>query len=281
LLLAALEEAFSLRIPLAVATVLEGSQIGRRAFAGIEDARLETSGQNINAVGVLRDGLKDLAQNAMASRESMESLIAIDEINARAWADYRPARPGLWIFGAGDDAQPLLRLAKELGLFVSVADGRSHLATRERFPRADQVNILPVKEISINPSDSAMAALSNLHPEDAVVVMTHSFEQDSRILNCLLALRTWPAYIGVLGPRRRTRELLTEVASLLNLPSTSIAAQAERWLNQLHAPTGLDLGAESPETIALSVLAEIQKVRTSSTALPLRTIRASTESIAS
>ena len=126
-----------------------------------------------------------------------------------------------------------------------------------------------------------MTEFSNLHPEDAAVVMTHSFEQDSKILACLLSLKTRPAYIGVLGPQRRTRELLIETGHLLNLPASSIAPQADRWLDQLHAPTGLDLGAESPETIALSILAEIQKVRTSSTALPLRTVRAATETILS
>jgi xanthine/CO dehydrogenase XdhC/CoxF family maturation factor len=280
-LLAALERAFTLRIPLAVATTLEGPQIGRRAFANLENTQPEISRENINQVVVARDPLQELAQNAMANRESIESNVAVGETTARAWADYRPARPGLWIFGAGDDAQPLLRLAKELGSFVSVADGRSHIATRERFPAADQLSVLLIKDLPAIPSERSMTEFSNLHPEDAAVVMTHSFEQDSKILACLLSLKTRPAYIGVLGPQRRTRELLIETGHLLNLPASSIAPQADRWLDQLHAPTGLDLGAESPETIALSILAEIQKVRTSSTALPLRTVRAATETILS
>jgi xanthine/CO dehydrogenase XdhC/CoxF family maturation factor len=275
-LLAALEKAFALRVPLAVATVLDGPQIGRRAFASVDREQPE----NVHQARINRDPLQDLAQNAIANRESIESTIAVGEINARAWADFRPARPGLWIFGAGDDAQPLLRLAKELGLFVSVADGRSHLATRERFSAADQLSVLPFKDLPANPPEASITAFGKMHPEDAVVVMTHSFEQDSKILACLLTLKTQPAYIGVLGPQRRTRELLTEAGHLLNLPVNSIAAQADRWLDLLHAPTGLDLGAESPETIALSVLAEIQKVRTSSTALPLRTVRAAREAIA-
>jgi xanthine/CO dehydrogenase XdhC/CoxF family maturation factor len=279
-LLAALERAFALRVPLAVATVLEGPQIGRRAFASLDQDRSESPHQNVDLLKTVPDPLQDLAQNTIANRESIESKIAVGEINARARADYRPARPGLWVFGAGDDAQPLLRLAKELGLFVSIADGRSHLATRERFSAADQLSVLPIKDLPANPWEASMTPLANMHPEDAVIVMSHSFEQDSKILACLLTLKTRPAYIGVLGPQRRTRELLSEVGHLLNLPVNSIAAQIERWLDQLHAPTGLDLGAESPETIALSVLAEIQKVRTSSTALPLRTVRAATETIA-
>jgi xanthine/CO dehydrogenase XdhC/CoxF family maturation factor len=104
--------------------------------------------------------------------------------------------------------------------------------------------------------------------------MTHSFEQDSRALASLLALKAPPAYIGVLGPQRRTRELLAEAARLLKLPESATSETVERWLAQLHAPTGLDLGAESPETIALSVIAEIQKSFAKASALPLRQVRA-------
>ena len=275
-LLTTLERAFDRRIPLAVATILEGPHIGRRAFAGLrheESAELKANDRPDD------ESLRNFACRAMASRESMENRIVLDDINTRAWADYRPARPALWIFGAGDDAQPLLRLAKELGWFVSVADGRSHLITRERFPRADQLTVLPIKDLPAILSNDSMTTFNGIHPEDAAIVMTHSFEQESKILACMLELQMRPAYIGVLGPQRRTRELLIEAGHLLNFPATSITLQADRWLDDLHAPTGLDLGAESPETIALSVLAEIQKVRTSTTALPLRSIRAARESI--
>ena len=118
--------------------------------------------------------------------------------------------------------------------------------------------------------------LANLRLQDAAVVMSHSFEQDSSALASLLALDAGPAYIGVLGPQRRTRELLAEAARLLNLsadPDSSNIAWVERWLAELHAPTGLDLGAESPETIALSVVTEIQKSLTGATALPLSEVR--------
>jgi xanthine/CO dehydrogenase XdhC/CoxF family maturation factor len=284
-LLAALEQAFNRRVPLAVATVLEGRQLGRRAFASLEPGLSEGIQPRSEPAATGNNSLQDLAERAIELRESMEGEIEIDETRARAWADFRPARPALGILGAGDDAQPLLRLAKELGWFVSVADGRSHLATRERFPKADDLSILPIKDLPggdlpLAPSDESLTAFTNLQSRDAAVVMTHSFEQDAKILACLLALEVPPAYIGVLGPQRRTFELLGEAARLLNVPATGIAAQAERWLARLHAPTGLDLGAESPETIALSVLAEIQKCRTSASALPLHTVRAAVQTIA-
>jgi xanthine/CO dehydrogenase XdhC/CoxF family maturation factor len=276
-LLAALQQAFDRRAPLAVATILDGAQIGRRAFAGMEG---DPSGC-IRAVG---DPLKELAERALASRKPIEKEISVGGIDARVWVDFRPARPGLWIFGAGDDAQPLLHMAKELGWFVAVADGRSQLATRERFPLADELRVLPTEELpaiqSANESGGQSAGsaspLGNLLPQDAAAVMTHSFAQDARILASLLALGVQPAYIGVLGPQRRTSELLAEAARLLGLPSehaSATVAQVERWLAQLHSPMGLDLGAESPETIAFSVLAEIQKCIAGTSALPLREVR--------
>jgi xanthine/CO dehydrogenase XdhC/CoxF family maturation factor len=278
-LFAALQKAFDLRIPFAVATVLEGEQIGRRAFAGWE------VGSSANLQAAIEPGdarLTDLAEASLASNESIENRISIQGSEVRVWANFRPARPGLWIFGAGDDAKPLMNLAKELGWFVSVADGRSQLATRERFPTADEVSVLQIQELPENDSVNSAPAFAHLQPQDAAVILTHSFEQDSRILASLLALDTRPAYIGVLGPQRRTRELLVEVARLLNSPSTqasTTAAWIEHRLSQLHAPMGLDLGAESPETIAFSILAEIQQSLTAATAHPLREVRSAAQPI--
>lgn len=283
--LAALEQAFQRRIPLGVATVLDGARIAGRAFAGIDPGPAETLGALKNlgdqaALAAMGNGpMQALAEQALDRRESFEQQIADHGTDARVWAHYQPARPGLWIFGAGDDAQPLDRLARELGWFVSIADGRGHLATRERFPQADEVRVLPVKELLNGPAGGSTTVLGDLRRDDAAVVMTHSFEQDAKILAVLLALAAPPAYIGVLGPQRRTRELLAEAAQLHGLPASAMAAQAESWLTQLCAPTGLDLGADAPETIALSVLAEIQKLRTSATALPLRQVRGAIASV--
>jgi xanthine/CO dehydrogenase XdhC/CoxF family maturation factor len=261
-LLKALEQAFERRSPLAVATILEGEHIARRAFAGL--------GFDPTEPYLAEDTLlNELAERALASRRSIaESLIG--GMEAGVWADFRPARPGLWIFGAGDDAQPLLRIAKELGWFVAVADGRSQLATRERFPLADEVRVLRLGDLTEIRPDNLLSgwpsALGSLHSQDAAAVMTHSFEQDARILAALMALEAPPAYIGVLGPQRRTRELVAEATRAND-------AQVESRLSQLHAPMGLDLGSESPETIAFSVLAEIQKSLAASTGLPLREVR--------
>jgi xanthine/CO dehydrogenase XdhC/CoxF family maturation factor len=259
-----------------VATILEGEQLGRRAIAGLGLER------TVNPSFQEADPLQSLADGSLAGRNSADSKLSIQGAEVRVWTDFRPARPGLWIFGAGDDAQPLVQFGKALGWYITVADSRSQLATRERFASADEIYTLPNWEMTAIQSAERPSAFANLRPKDAAVVMTHSFEQDSRALASLLALDVGPSYIGVLGPQRRTRELLAEAARLLDNRldrSSSNIATVERWLAQLHAPTGLDLGAESPETIALSIVAEIQKSLTNATALPLSEVRAATLAI--
>jgi xanthine/CO dehydrogenase XdhC/CoxF family maturation factor len=263
-LLRALKSAFDVREPLAIAVVLEGPHIGERAFARLQPTVGTSTIDPISAIL-----LQELAEDSLERRTSFETKIQIDGKATRTWADYRAARPGLWIFGAGDDARPLVRLARELGWFVAVADGRSHLATQSRFPAADEVQSLTTSELPGSGKDKIPVL-----PTDAAVLMTHSFEQDSHILAALLNDENeFPcAYVGVLGPQRRTREALAEAARLRRI--TPEADRIEGWLAQLHAPTGIDLGADTSASIALSILAEIQQTLNAATALPLRQVRA-------
>lgn len=263
----ALEAAFHARVPLAIATMLDGAEIGRRVFAGA------TVPQNrVSDSDKLESGLHDLAILALERMQSNDQRITIEGSAKRIWVDYRSARPGLWIFGAGDDAKPIVRLSRELGWFVAVADGRRHLATRERFPAADQIKVLPISEMPASGRSNGAAQLDEMKATDAAILITHSFEQDSRILASLLAREVLPAYLGVLGPQRRTREVLAEASRLLGLPQTP--EHIEQILAQIHAPTGLDLGAETPAAIALSIIAEIQQTLNNGSALPLRQVRA-------
>jgi len=142
----------------------------------------------------------------------------------------------LVIFGAGHDAQPVVRYAKEFGWHVTVADGRANYATRARFPEADHVVVLhrehPLQGIRIS-------------RDTAVVMMTHNYPQDSILLGHILPAK--PRYLGMLGPGSRTVSLLEEVG----LPTAGI---------DIHAPVGLDLGSDAPVSIALAIVAEIQAV---------------------
>ena len=267
-LLHALKAAWDVRKRLAIATVLEGPRMGQRAFAGWATPAESTPGTD--------ESVQELAEEAFAGRVSIDRQITVDGAPTRVWADYRAARPGLWIFGSGDDARPLLKLARELGWFVAVADGRSHLTTRGRFEAADEIRILDMSELPHRDGNS-LPLLST----DAAILMTHSFEQDSHVLAELMdRSQSFPyAYIGVLGPQRRTREVLAEAARLRGL--TPDADQVESWLGQLHAPTGIDLGADTSASIALSILAEVQQVLNAATALPLRQVRATKTEISS
>lgn len=157
--------------------------------------------------------------------------------------------PALYVFGTGDDAQPLVRLAHEIGWHITLADPRSAFATAERFPAADARIVAP--------SDELVARAAP--PADALaVVMTHHYIHDVPIVRDLLARPL--TYLGLLGPKKRAERICSD----LGLAPGS-AARA-----QLHAPVGLDLGAETPDEVALSILAEMQAVLARRDARPLR-----------
>lgn len=176
------------------------------------------------------NGARELAQKALREQAS--------QWEGDWFAELIAPPPAVYVFGAGDDAQPLVQLACELDWHVTVADGRAHLARAERFPQAAAVK--PLAE-----------ALGEPDIRDAAVVMTHSYEQDRQILRALLGREL--RYLGVLGPRRRTEHLVRGIAADLGM-------NAEECMAKLHAPVGLDLGAHVPGAIALSIAAELQAV---------------------
>lgn len=149
------------------------------------------------------------------------------------------------VFGAGHDSIPLVNLAKLLGWDVTVVDGRPAYARPERFPGADRVVLLaagdPLRDIVID-------------TETAVVMMTHNYPLDLMLLPGILSLR--PRYLGILGPKERAHRLFSELG--LDQPAC------------VHAPAGLDAGCDSPEAIALSIVAEIQAETNSRTGGKLR-----------
>lgn len=154
-----------------------------------------------------------------------------------------PAPPTLLVCGAGDDAQPLARFAKATGWHVVVADARPAYATAERFAGVDGLVVGPPAEVSER---------VRIDARTFAVVMTHRYADDREFLRALLPREC--AYLGQLGPRARTERLLAELAAAGVAPT---AAQ----LAKLHAPVGLDLGGDTPETVALAILAELHARR--------------------
>jgi xanthine dehydrogenase accessory factor len=157
--------------------------------------------------------------------------------------------PRLHVFGAGDDAQPIVRFGAELGWEVTVADGRGHLLRRERFPQARHLNLLkfsaPVSTLEIRDLEGGPGVSDG----DCAVILTHSYEQDRALLKALI-LRPL-RYLGILGPLHRTRRLLDSI-------SDEVGLSTEECLARLHAPVGLNIGSGTPAVIALSIVAEIQ-----------------------
>ena len=146
--------------------------------------------------------------------------------------------PSLVVFGGGTDVSPLIRMAREVGYFITVIDRRRTVATE--FPEADKFLCARPHEIG---------GQISLLGECAVVIMNHQYELDRDALEYVLRQR--PTYVGMLGPRKRTDRILDELAKR----GTSFS---DDELAPLHAPAGLDLGSETPEQIALSILAEVQ-----------------------
>jgi xanthine dehydrogenase accessory factor len=145
----------------------------------------------------------------------------------------------LLVCGAGDDARPLIRMAAEFGWVITVVDPRPAYATAERFPEARRVVSGPIE-----------AALPTLQTDErtAAVIMTHHYVHDLPFLR-FLAERPL-AYLGLLGPRRRAERLIGDLRA-------EAPAAAEDLPRRLKAPVGLDLGGDTPEAVALAILAEI------------------------
>ncbi len=157
----------------------------------------------------------------------------------------------LVIAGAGNDVKPVVAMAAALGWDVTVVDGRASHATTARFPEAEKVIVSRAENL---------AESAGVDSKTVCLLMTHNYQYDLIALRNLLAKN--PVYIGILGPKKRWQKLEAELTA-----NDFLLTDAQR--KTIHAPLGLDLGAESAAEIALSVLAEIQSVLVGSSAQPL------------
>ncbi len=182
---------------------------------------------------------EELIEVARSIQESTSSVLHTHVIeNAEIEFFYAPVIPPnhLVIAGAGADAMPLARLAKLLGWTVTVTDDRPSLAQPHRFPEADRVLPLPPEHLLLELEG---------HTITAAVIMSHNFNKDEAYLRQLSA--TSVSYIGLLGPRERGDKLIAASGETI-----------KQIYSRIYSPVGLDIGAELPEEIAMSILAEIQ-----------------------
>jgi xanthine dehydrogenase accessory factor len=237
-----LDEASHTRRRAAFATVIrsEGNgrvAVGTRAFLR-PDGTFTTDGNReyIPSERMLSD--------LQAAVHSGKSFVAQHEADGSLDVFIEAVEPPLplVIFGAGADAVPLVQIAQDLGWLTTVVDTHARARSRERFADADAVVLCRPEEV---------AARVALGRSTAAVVMTHNYVHDLEVLNVLL--NTPLLYVGCLGPRHRTERLLSE---LRDVPE----AQQTPTRGRLHAPIGIDIGAETSAEIALSIAAEILAV---------------------
>lgn len=233
----ALKSALDAGLPCAQATIVKGPGIGNKMVL-LPDGALGSAGPA--ALDSLLRGELERALNEEKSVTKVETDPTTGE-EIEVFYEVFPAPPTLLIFGAVHVAQALTRMAKMLGFRVIVSDARAKLATEERFPDADQI-------IQAWPDDT-LSQLS-LPPSTYVAILTHDPKFDEPAL--LGTIETHARYIGAVGSRKTNADRRQRLID---------AGVSEASLSRIRGPIGLDIGADTPEEMAISILAEIIAVR--------------------
>jgi xanthine dehydrogenase accessory factor len=234
----------------ALATILnvkEGSSFrkGSRLFIAEDDSGLRKQSVSGNlGHESLNEQVVERAKEKMSQlypRSETRTYKANDEA-IEVFLDVNVPPPELAIFGAGHDAIPMASYAHKLGFRVTVVDARHAFVTSERFPNASLVRTHP----------SGFPEKVTLTPRTYVVLMNHHLERDKESL--AFALTKKVPYIGVLGPRSRFERMLEALKGENRLPSA-------KELAVVRNPIGVDIGADTPDEIAVSVMSELIAIR--------------------
>jgi xanthine dehydrogenase accessory factor len=215
--------------------------------------RLVWDGQQLH--GDLGDAtLTSAVQALLASGAESAMCVTIPGFDVEVYVETMAPEPELVIIGAGHIAVPLARLGALLGFRVTVLDDRPDFARTERFPDADRVLVADF--------DDPFAGIT-INDRTHIVMVTRGHRYD---YDCMLVLAkgdVQPAYVGMIGSRRRVK------ATYEQLAGEGVDAE---WLARVYAPLGLDLGAETPAEIAVAVAAEIVLRARGGTGQPLRDV---------
>jgi len=222
--------------PLAMATVFRGPDcIGQKHLITLDQAATSTFANDklsqvvANDLGSVFDTKKSEAKTYKVNGEAYEVFVELIQPTV-----------SIIIFGGGFDARPVSELAKSLGWNVSVTDECvAHIAPIF-FPTADKLSLCQRDFIDRD---------FEITPYTACVLMSHNYEYDRDVLKKLIKTET--PYIGILGPRKRFDKMQAEFAEQ-KIELSSLDFQ------RIHSPIGLDIGAEAPDEIAVSIIAEIQ-----------------------
>jgi xanthine/CO dehydrogenase XdhC/CoxF family maturation factor len=214
---------------LALATIFSGSNIAVKYW--INERSKPGASMNV-------DLSEDLKKVFKTKRSEVKSYL-IDGEEVETFIELIQPTVSVLIFGGGFDARPVSRMAQSLGWNVQITDECvAHLAPTF-FPDA-QLSLCQREFIDRD---------FNITPYTACVLMSHNYEYDRDVLRKLIQTET--PYIGILGPRKRFDKMLEEFLS-------EGLTLHEKDLNRIHSPIGLDIGAEAPDEIAVSIVAEIQ-----------------------
>jgi xanthine dehydrogenase accessory factor len=195
-----------------------------------------TSGLSTNILAELENQITQ----AFADNKSFTKQYNSGELTAYIELLHPPV--SLIICGAGNDAIPLLQAATIIGFDATIIDGRQTHASTQRFPTA--------KAVIISKAEQALAQVET-DERTAWVLMTHNYNYDLEVLTQLI--ETNCRYIGILGPKKKLERMLDEIAS----QGTELTDQK---IKNIYSPVGLDLGAETAEEIAISIIAEIKAI---------------------
>jgi len=216
---------------------------------------LKEDGNLIDHTPVLKDVLLADASDALANQTtSFKNYISANQ-NLTAFIEMIEPPVSVIIIGAGNDVMPLVSMADILGWETTVVDGRANYAKKERFISACQVLVSKPEQV-----------LEHIAIDEHTVflLMTHNYNYDMAMLKQLLQKNV--SYIGMLGPKKKRERILGELKD-------GGLTFTEQQLSVLHSPVGLDIGAETSEEIALSILAEIKALFAGKDVQSLRTIQ--------
>ena len=206
--------------------------LGSRLFIDTE-GRSSHDTLSKRAAAMLEAEVRSLMAEALPCTTAIE----IDGMAAELFVEALLPPVSLVVFGAGPDALPVVELAHELGWRTEVVDLQARPVTRTRFAVADRVTLARPEQVS---------AQVGITPRTITLLMSHNYSHDVEMLGFLL--HSPACYIGVMGPRQRTERMLGELGA------------CRTTADRLHAPAGLDIGANGPREIAVSIIAEMQAV---------------------
>jgi xanthine dehydrogenase accessory factor len=192
------------------------------------------------------------AGEAIQNRQSSFHNYITEEFQFTAFTEFIPPAVSLIIIGAGNDIMPLVAMSEILGWKTTIVDGRPAYAKKERFPASCSVLLARPEQVIDQ---------ININDRTAIILMTHNYNYDLAMLQALADKEVM--YTGMLGPKKKLDRMTAELTEKgINLTPLQLSA--------IHSPVGLDIGAETPEEIALSILAEIKTVFAAAKAIHLK-----------